>query len=98
MAISLATTRRILTVSALTFVFAFLALGAVTITWTTVPVKIVYRDSSSVRSPAYNVEVIEHGASFFITPRQKRILDIVRGNTGPVLEGARFWTKLKPRR
>lgn len=53
---------------------------AVTVIWMTVPERLVYRESSPVRTHAFGVEVKQHGASFFVTPSQKKTLDrITRG-------------------
>jgi hypothetical protein len=54
---------------------AFLAMLAVTAIWMTVPERIVYRESSPVETPAFSVEVKQHGTSFFVTPSQKKTLD-----------------------
>ena len=39
-----------------------------TVIWMTVPERIVYRESSPVQTPAFSVEVKQHGTSFFVTP------------------------------
>jgi hypothetical protein len=54
---------------------AFLAMLAVTVIWMTVPVRIVYQESSPVQTPAFSVEVKQHGKSYFVTPAQKKTLD-----------------------
>lgn len=58
--------------------FCFLAMLAVTLVWMHVPTRIVYHKSSPVRTETYSVEVREHGHSFFVTPGQKRSLDLIR--------------------
>jgi hypothetical protein len=60
---------------------AFLAMLAATAIWMTVPERIVYRESSPVQTPAYNIEVKQHGASFFVTPSQKETLDRISNGT-----------------
>ena len=60
---------------------AFLAMLTATVIWLTVPERIVYRESSPVQTSAYNIEVKQHGASFFVTPAQKETLDRVRNST-----------------
>ena len=58
--------------------FCFAAMVAVTFAWMYVPTRIVYRESSPLKTASYSIEVREHGRSFFITPRQKYIVDSVR--------------------
>jgi hypothetical protein len=58
--------------------FCFMAMLAVTLAWMYVPTRIVYQESSPVKIGDYSIEVREHGRSFFITPRQKYIVDSVR--------------------
>jgi hypothetical protein len=60
---------------------AFLAMLAATVIWMTVPERIVYRESSPVQTPAFNVEVKQHGTSFFVTPAQKKTLDRISSAT-----------------
>ena len=75
--------------------FACVILGAVTMAamiatvfvWMTVPETIIYRQSSSVPSDAYNAEVKEHGHSYFITQAQKQELDGIRKRTPIVMFG-----------
>jgi len=62
----------------------FLAMLAVTLVWMHVPTRIVYHQSSPVRTETYSVEVREHGQSFFVTPGQKQALDLIRFYT-PVI-------------
>jgi hypothetical protein len=54
---------------------------AATAIWMTVPERIVYRESSPVRTPESNVEVKQHGTSFFVTPSQKQTLDRISSGT-----------------
>ena len=60
---------------------AFLAMLAATVIWMTVPERIIYRESSPVQTPAFSVEVKQHGTLFFVTPSQKKTLDRVRNGT-----------------
>lgn len=56
----------------------FLAMLAVTIIWMYVPIRIIYQESSLVRTELSPIEVKEHGHSYFLTPGQKRALDLIR--------------------
>jgi hypothetical protein len=58
-----------------------LAMLVATVTWMTVPIQIVYQQSSPVQTEQYSVEVVEHGNSYFLTPVQKENLDFVRRQT-----------------
>jgi hypothetical protein len=60
---------------------AFLGMLAVTVIWMTVPERIVYRESSPVPTPAFSVELKQHGTSFFVTPTQKKTLDRISSGT-----------------
>ena len=60
---------------------AFLAMLAATVIWMTVPERIVYRESSPVPTPAFSVEVKQHGMSFFVTPLQKETMDRISSGT-----------------
>jgi hypothetical protein len=53
----------------------------VTLMWMTVPVRIIYRESSQVRTEPYTAEVREHGHSYYLTSDQKQTLDRVRTST-----------------
>jgi hypothetical protein len=66
---------------------AFLAMLTATVIWMTVPERIVYRESSPVQTPAFSVEVKQHGTSFFVTPKQKKTLDRIAGSTPAVCFG-----------
>jgi hypothetical protein len=60
---------------------AFLCLAAmlmVTVIWMYLPIRIVYQESSLVRTELSPIEVKEHGHSYFLTPAQKRALDLIR--------------------
>lgn len=59
----------------------FIVMLAVTIIWMHVPTRIIYQESSLVRTELYAVEVREHGQSYFLTPGQKRIIDLIRSCT-----------------
>jgi len=57
------------------------AMLAVTLVWMYVPTRIVYQESSPVKTGAYSIEVKEHGHSYFVTPGQKQTLDLIRSYT-----------------
>jgi amino acid transporter len=59
----------------------FIAMLAVTVIWMYVPTRIVYQESSPVRTESYSVEVKEHGHSYFLTPKQKQVVDLIRSYT-----------------
>jgi hypothetical protein len=53
---------------------------SVTVIWMTMPERVIYRESSPVKTPVFGVEVKQHGKSYFITPGQKKTLDrIIKG-------------------
>ncbi len=54
------------------------AMLAVTVIWMYLPTRIVYRESSPVKTERYAIEVREHGQPYFLTPGQKQILDLIR--------------------
>jgi len=56
----------------------FLAMLAVTAIWMYVPIRIVYHESSLVRTELSPIEVKEHGHSYFLTPEQKWAIDLIR--------------------
>jgi hypothetical protein len=60
---------------------AFLAMLAVTVIWMTVPERIVYQESSAVQTPAFGVEVKQHGKSYFVTVGLKKTLDRITNRT-----------------
>ena len=60
------------------------AMLAVTIIWMHVPTRIVYQESWREWTEEYHIEVKEHGHSYFLTPGQKRTIDLIRFYT-PVL-------------
>jgi hypothetical protein len=62
----------------------FVAMVAVTFVWMYVPTRIVYQESSPVKTERYSIEVREHGHPYFITPKQKQVLDLIRFYT-PVI-------------
>jgi hypothetical protein len=51
------------------------AMLAVTGIWMNVPNRIIYQESSPVRTERYSIEVMEHGKAYFVTPEQKQTLD-----------------------
>jgi hypothetical protein len=57
------------------------AMLAVTLVWMYLPTRIIYQESSLVKTERYSVEVREHGQAYFLTPGQKQILDLIRGYT-----------------
>ena len=57
------------------------AMLAVTAIRMYVPTRIVYQESSQVRTETYAIEVREHGHSYFLTSKQKYILDLIRSYT-----------------
>ena len=59
-------------------ILCFIAMLAVTFAWMYLPTHIVYQESSLVRTEHHSVEVREHGHSYFLTPEQKRVVDLVR--------------------
>ncbi len=54
---------------------------AVTGSWMYVPTRIIYQESSQVRTETYPIEVKEHGHSYFLTLKQKYVVDLVRSST-----------------
>jgi len=73
--------RRILLAAVVAGALAFLAMLAVTVIWMTVPKRIVYQESSPSQTPAFSVEVKQHGKSYFVTPGQKKTLDRITNGT-----------------
>jgi hypothetical protein len=80
--------RRILLAAVVVGALAFLAMLAVTVIWMTVPERIVYQESSPVQTPAFSVEVKQHGKSYFVTPGQKKMLDRLTNGTPIVWFGS----------
>ena len=86
---------------------AMLAMVAITGVWMSVPTRIVYQESSRVRTEVSPVEVREHAQSYFLTTDQKHTLDLVRSGTPIVwfggfgiaffstVIGAAAWLKMK---
>ena len=62
-------------------VLCFIAMLAVTVIWMYVPTRIVYQESSPVKTEVYSIEVREHGHSYFLTPKQKQVVDLIRSYT-----------------
>ena len=79
--------RHVLTACIILGGLAMAAMTAMVFMWMTVPVRIVYRESSPILTDVYRVEVREHGHSHFITPAQKQKLDQVRNGTPVVVFG-----------
>jgi hypothetical protein len=67
---------------------AFLAMLAVTVIWMTVPERIIYQESSAAETPAFGVEVKQHGKSYFVTAGQKKRLDRITNGTPVVWFGS----------
>ena len=65
------------------------AMLAVTLVWMYLPTRIIYHESSPVRTESYSIEVREHGHSYFLTPEQRHLIDLVRFYT-PVIWFACF--------
>jgi Mn2+/Fe2+ NRAMP family transporter len=80
--------RRILIAAIVAGGLAFLAMATVTAIWMAVPVRIVYQESSPVQTPAFSVEVRQHGKSYFVTPAQKKTLDRITTRTPIVWFGS----------
>ena len=80
--------RRILVAAVVVGALAFLVMLAVTVRWMTVPIRIVYQESSPVQTPAFSVEVKQHGKSFFVTPGQKKTFDRITNDTPIVWFGS----------
>ena len=54
------------------------AMVLVTLAWMYLPIRIVYQESSLVKTETYPIEVKEHGHSYFLTPGQKQVIDLIR--------------------
>jgi len=63
---------------------AFLAMIAATVIWMTIPERIIYQESSAVQTPPFDVEVKQHGRSYFVTAGQKKTLDRITDGTPTV--------------
>ena len=57
------------------------AMVLVTLAWMYLPTRIIYQESLLVRTESYSIEVKEHGQSYFLTPKQKYLLDLIRTYT-----------------
>ncbi len=73
-----------LTVFTTVAVLCFIAMLAVTAIWMYVPTRIIYQESSRVRTEIYAIEVMEHGHAYFVTPKQKYIIDLIRAYTSVI--------------
>jgi len=62
----------------------FIAMLAVTVIWMYVPIRIVYQESSPVKTESYAIAVMQHGKAYFVTPGQKQALDLIHFYT-PVI-------------
>ncbi len=62
----------------------FIAMLAVTVIWMYVPTRIIYQESSPVRTETYSIEVKEHGHSYCVTQRQKYIINLIRSYTAVI--------------
>jgi hypothetical protein len=65
-------------------VLCLLAMLAVTAAWMYVPIRIIHGESSTVRTDLYPFEVKDHGQSYFLTPKQKQVVDLIRNYTSIV--------------
>jgi hypothetical protein len=65
-------------------VLSLLTMLAVTAAWMYVPTRIIYQESSLVQADIYPIEVREHGQSYFLTPKQKQVVDLIRNYTSVV--------------
>jgi len=65
-------------------VLCLAAMLAVTVIWMFLPARIVYQESSPVKTETYSIEVREHGWPYYVTPGQKQALDLIRSYT-PVI-------------
>jgi hypothetical protein len=59
----------------------FIVMLAMTVIWMYVPTRIIYQESSPVRTETYAIEVTEHGHAYFVTAKQKHIIDLIRSYT-----------------
>jgi hypothetical protein len=62
----------------------FIAMLAVTVIWMYLPIRIVYQESSPVKTESYAIAVMQHGKAYFVNPRQKHALDLIHFYT-PVI-------------
>ena len=62
----------------------FIAMLAVTVIWMYVPIRIIYQESSLVKTESSTIAVRQHGKAYFVTPGQKQVLDLIQGYT-PVI-------------
>ena len=62
-------------------VLCLVAMLAVTAVWMYVPTRIIYRESSPAKTELYSIEVMEHGQGFYVTQKQKYLLDLIRAYT-----------------
>jgi hypothetical protein len=62
----------------------FITMLAVTVIWMYVPIRIVYQESSPVKTESYAIAVMQHGTAYFVTPGQKQVLDLIHFST-PVI-------------
>jgi hypothetical protein len=69
----------------------FIAMLAVTFIWMFVPTRIVCQESSQVRTADHPIEVREHGHSYFLSPEQKRTIDLIRFYTPVIWFGGFFY-------
>jgi hypothetical protein len=99
-------TRGIMWAAAAAGTIAFLAMLTAILVWMTLPERIIYMESSPMRTPAFSVEVKQHGTAFFVTPAQKKTLDRITHGTpvvwfgslgvaaAAILVGAAAWLRL----
>lgn len=68
-------------------VLCFITMLAVTAVWMYVPIRIVYQESSPERTEEYSIEIRQHGQAYYVTPKQKYILDLINSYTALIWFG-----------
>ncbi len=76
-----------LTIFTILAALCFTAMAAVTAIWMYVPIRIVYQESSPAKTELYSIEVRQHGQAYYVTPKQKYLLDLVRNYTAIIWFG-----------
>jgi len=65
----------------------FITMLAVTVIWMYVPIRIVYQESSLVPTEDYSIAVRQHGQAYYVTPKQKYVLNLINGYTAIIWFG-----------
>ena len=73
-----------LTISTIIAALCLAAMLAVTLVWMYLPARIIYQESSPVKTKVYSIEVREHGQAFYLTSGQKQMVDLIHFYT-PVI-------------